>query len=365
MALRLLILILLIGALFGGIFSLKWQQMQQQAAGPSGPPPAVVATVQVMEQNWQPRLNAVGSLVASQGIYVTNEVAGLVREILFESGQTINQGGQLIQLDDNVDRADLQGLFAQRNLAQIKLDRFARLIRDRSASQSEFDEAKAELDGAQASVKSKEALLDKKRITAPFTGRLGIRLVDLGEFLPTGTRIALLNNLDPIFVDYALAERHLPKLEINRTILVKVAAYPDQTFSGTISAINPGVDAATRTIRIRATLDNAEQLLRPGMFAEVETLLPSRKDLLTLPRTAISYAPYGDTVFLVQDNDGALQVQRRQVTTGQASDGYIEIVQGLESGDQVVSVGQNKLFNGQTVMIDNSIAPPESGPMDP
>lgn len=365
MALRLLILILLIGALFGGLFSLKWQQMQQQAAGSSGPPPAVVATVQVMEQNWQPRLNAVGSLVASQGIYVTNEVAGSVREILFESGQTINQGDQLIQLDDSVDRADLQGLFAQRNLAQIKLDRFARLIRDRSASQSEFDEAKAELDGAQASVKSKEALLDKKRITAPFTGRLGIRLVDLGEFLPTGTRIALLNNLDPIFVDYALPERHLPKLEINRTILVKVAAYPDQTFSGTISAINPGVDAATRTIRIRATLDNAEQLLRPGMFAEVETLLPSRQDLLTLPRTAISYAPYGDTVFLVQDNDGALQVQRRQVSTGQASDGYIEIVQGLESGDQVVSVGQNKLFNGQTVMIDNSIALPEGGPMDP
>ena len=366
MALRLFLLILLIGALFGGIFGLKWQQMQQQqAAGPSGPPPAVVATVQVTKQDWQPRLHAVGSLVASQGIYITNEVAGTIREIHFESGQTVNQGDKLIQLDDSVDRADLQGLFAQSNLAQIKLDRFARLIRDRSASQSELDEAKAELDSARASVKSKEALLDKKRITAPFSGRLGIRLVDLGEFLPTGTRIALLNNLDPIFVDYALPERHLPRLEIGKSILVKVSAYPDQTFSGSISAINPGVDTATRTIRIRATLDNTEQLLRPGMFAEVDTLLPSRTGLLTLPRTAISFAPYGDTVFLIQDKDGAQQVQRQQVTTGQASEGRVEILEGLESGDQVVAVGQNKLFNGQTAIIDNSITPPEGGPMTP
>lgn len=368
MYLRLFVLILIIAALFGGIFGLRWQQMQrQQAAGPAGPPSAVVASVQVTEQDWQPRLHAVGSLVANQGIYITNEIAGTVREIQFESGQTVDRGAPLIQLDDSVDRAELQGLFARRDLARIKLDRFSRLIRDRSASQSELDEVKAELDGAQAAVKSKEALLDKKRLTAPFAGRLGIRLVDPGEFLPTGSQIALLNDLDPIFADYALAERHLPRLTLGSTIEVKVAAYADRVFAGTISAINPGVDASTRTIRIRATLDNSEQLLRPGMFAEIDTLLPSRGDLPTLPRTAISLAPYGDSVFLIQqaEADGPLKVERRQVTTGQTRDGRVEIIAGLKTGDRVVSVGQNKLFNGQTVLIDNSIAPPEAGPMTP
>jgi membrane fusion protein (multidrug efflux system) len=337
-----------------------------QHGGAGGPPPATaVSSAQVHEESWQPRLTAVGSLVATQGIFVTNEVAGKVREIEFESGQTVTEGDVLIQLDDSVDQADLQGLIAQRNLAQIKLSRFAKLLKDRSASQSDYDEAKAQLDSAEAAAAGKRALIAKKRITAPFDGQLGIRLTDLGEYLAPGSRIVPLDALDPIFVDYALPERHLPELAVGKQVVVKVAAYPDREFAGRITAINPSIEEKTRTVRVRASLDNKDHSLRPGMFAEVATILPARDKLLTLPRTAITFAPYGDSVFLIQDKNGQKVVQRQPVTTGQAQGGRIEIAKGLTAGDVVVLAGQNKLRNGQQVKIDNSVVPPAGGPLGP
>lgn len=361
MLLRLLLVILFLGAILGGIFFWKQHQMQQQAAMGGPPPPPVVAVTEVDQEDWQPRLNAIGSLVATQGIFVTNEVAGQVRSIHFESGQAAEKGDLLVQLDDSVDQADLKGLIAQRDLAEIKVGRFAKLLKDRSASQSDYDEASAVLDSAKAAVAAKEALIAKKRITAPFAGNLGIRIVDLGEFLAPGARIVPLDALEPIFVDYSLPERHLPEIAVGKQILVKVAAYPEKAFDGTILAINPGVDEKTRAIRIRAMLQNKERLLRPGMFAEVSTLLPAREQLLTLPRTAVTFAPYGDAVFLIAEQEGQTLAERRQVSTGEAQGGRVEILDGLVAGDRVVMGGQTKLRSGQPVAIDNSVLPPKEG----
>jgi membrane fusion protein (multidrug efflux system) len=365
MLLRLFFVLVFLGAILGGIFGWKQLQMQQQAALGGPPPPPVVAAAEVEQEDWQPRLTAVGSLVATQGIFVTNEVAGQVREIHFKSGQSVNKGDVLVQLDDSVDQADLRGLIAQRGLAQIKVERFGKLLKDRSASQSDYDEAFAVLDSAKAAVAAKEALIAKKRITAPFTGQLGIRFLDLGEYLAPGSEIVPLDALEPIFADYSLPERHLPRIEVGKQVRVKVAAYPDMELEGTIMAINSGVEERTRSIKVRAVLQNAERLLRPGMFAEVDTLLPARERLLTLPRTAISFAPYGDTVFMIKEQEGQTMVERRQVTTGQARGGRVEILEGLFAGDRVVMGGQTKLRNGQPVIIDNSVVPPSDGPLAP
>ena len=351
--------------LLGGIFYLKQQQWQQQAAVGGPPPPPVVAVAEAQREDWRPRLRAVGSLVATQGIFVTNEVAGQVRGIHFESGGAVRQGDLLVQLDDSVDQADLRGLLAQRDLARIKLNRFGRLLKDRSASQSDYDEAKAELDSAEAAVAAKEALIAKKRIIAPFDGILGIRIVDVGEYLPPGSNIVPLEALDPIYADFTLPERQLPQISVGQRVLVEVGAYPGRELAGSIAAINPGVEEKTRSVKIRAVLENAERLLRPGMFAEVGTVLPAREGLVTVPRTAVSFAPYGDTVFLVQEQEGQTTVQRRQVATGESRGGQVEIREGLAPGDRVVIAGQVKLRNGQAVAIDNSVVPPADGPLGP
>ena len=365
MLLRLFLVVLFLGAILGGIFGWKQYQMELEAATGGPPPPPVVAVAEVQQESWQPRLTAVGTLVATQGIFVTNEIAGQVREIHFESGRPVDEGDLLVQLDDSVDQADLRGLIAQRDLAKIKVGRFAKLLEDRSASQSDYDEASAELDSATAAVAAKEALIAKKRITAPFAGQLGIRILDLGEFLAPGSRIVPLDALEPIFADYSLPERHLPRISVGKQVLVRVAAYPDREFKGVIMAINPEVDVNTRSIRVRAMLQNPEHLLRPGMFAEVATLLPTREDLLTLPRTAITFAPYGDTVFLVEEREGQTLVERRQVTTGQAHGGRVEVLDGVAPGDRVVLGGQVKLRNAQPIRVDNSVVPPKDGPLGP
>ena len=253
MILRLFLVLLFLGAILGGIFGWKHLQQQQQAAMQGPPPPPVVASARVEPETWGPRLTAVGSLVAVQGIDVANEVPGLVREIQFESGQMVKAGDVLVQIDDAVDQADLLGLLALRDLAEIKVKRLQTLLKDRSTSQSDYDEAKATLDGAEAAVAAKRATIAKKRILAPFAGRLGIRKVDLGDYLPAGSPIVALNTLDPVYADYSLPERDLTKVRVGQQVVVTVAAYPGRDFPGHISAVDSGVDVKTRNIRIRAT----------------------------------------------------------------------------------------------------------------
>jgi membrane fusion protein, multidrug efflux system len=353
---RLLLVLLALGVAFGGIFGWKYYQGLQYAARAAiPPPPATVAAAEVRSETWQPYLHAVGSLVAVQGIDVTNEVAGQVKAIQFQSGQRVQQGEPLLQLDDSVDQAELQGLIAERNLARLQYKRNAELLPKKMVSREAYDEAHARLENAEAQVASKQALIRKKRIRAPFSGRLGIRAVDLGEYLAPGSRIVPLQTLNPIYADYALPEHYFAQLAPGQKLVVTVRAYPQRDFEGHISAINPGIDPGTRNVRVRATLENPEGLLRPGMFAEVRTALPERAGVLTLPRTAISYNPYGEFVFVIEQQDGKLIVQRRQIRTGEARAERVEILDGLKLGERVVAAGQVKLRNGQPVQIDDSI----------
>jgi membrane fusion protein (multidrug efflux system) len=353
---RMLLVLLALGLVLGAIFGWKsWQEHQMAALARMPPPPATVAAAEVQVESWQPYLQAVGSLVATQGILVTTEVAGKVSEIRFESGQQVEAGTLLLQLDDSIDRAELEGIVAERRLAELQFKRREELVEKKTISRSDYDEAQLRLENARAQLDTKQAQIAKKRITAPFSGLLGIRQVDLGEYLQPGAAIVPLQALDPLYVDYSLPERHLGLISVGQTVQIEVQAYAGETFTGRISALNPGIDPGTRSLRIRATLANPQSRLRPGMFAEVRTILPQRPAVLTLPQTAITYNPYGDSVFVIEDGETGTTVQRRQVETGGVRNGRVEIAQGLQAGERVVIAGQVKLRNGQAVVIDNSI----------
>lgn len=355
---RLLLVLLLLGAIFGGIFGLKHQQFQAMQAQMAQPmPPATVSSTRVRAEGWQPTLNAVGSLVAVSGIDVTAEVAGLVSEIRFQSGGQVEKGEVLVRLDDSVDRATLEGLRADARLAEIQYKRTAELLPRQSVSQADFDIAKATYEAAQARVATQLATIDKKTIRAPFTGLLGIRQVDLGEFVAPGTRFVALNALDPIYVDYALPERFFRQLALGQKVKLTLDAYPDERFAGEVTAIESGVDEGTRTIRVRATLPNPDARLRPGMFAEVQTLHEDEYEVLTVPQTAISFHTYGDFVYVIVpgEEEGQRIAKRRQVITGAVREGVVEIREGLEAGEEVVQAGLIKIRDGQPVQIDNSV----------
>ncbi len=353
---RLFPVVLFLVVILGGIFGWKYYNGQKMAAMmATPPPPATIASAKVLTDSWQPYLYSVGSVEATQGVFVTTEVPGQVKEILFKSGQKVTAGEVLLHLDDSVDQANLEGLIALSKQARLRFERNQKLVKERSVSRSEFDDSQAQLENLQASVDAKQATIHKKKIRAPFSGQLGIREIDLGEYLSPGAHIVPLQALDPVFVNYTLPERHFDRVRVGQTIIVKVQAFADKTFEGRISAINPGIDPGTRSVRLQATLPNPGNLLRPGMFADTRTVLPLRDDVLTLPRTAISYNPYGESVFVILDEDSRRSVQRRPVTTGEVRGGQVEIIEGLQAGDEVVSAGQNKLRNGQTVNIDNSV----------
>ena len=354
---RLLVVIVCLGAVFGGIAYLKYKQFRQFQAQMSQPrAPATVASAQVRTETWQSSLRAVGSLVAVNGTEVTTEVAGIVDNIRFKSGQVVGKGAVLVNLDDTVDRATLLGLQADQRLAEVQFRRAADLLPRRAVSQSDFDAAKATYDSARAKVKEQRAKVDKKSIRAPFSGLLGIRRVNLGEFLSPGTAVVELNALDPIYVDYSLPERYFRQLTPGQRVEVRLDAYPGETFRGKVTAIDSGVAKGTRTINVRAMLPNIEQRLRPGMFAEVQTLEGRTRDVQTVPRTAVSFNTYGDFVYVIESGkDGHLTARRRQVQTGEVRQGRVVITKGLQAEERVVRSGLVKLRDGQAVQIDNSV----------
>lgn len=355
---RLVLVVLVLAVTFGGIFGWKQQQADQMAAAQAGgPPPAVVAAASARQAQWRVHLQAVGSLTAVAGIEVTSEVGGKVGRILFESGQRVEEGDLLLELDDQTDQAELKGLLAERTLARLRFDRVAKLVREKSISKSDYDEARATLDNANAQVAARQALMEKKRIRAPFAGRLGIRRVDLGEYLSPGSGIVPLQKLDPIYVDFSLPERELARISVDQPISVAVQAYPGQRFSGQIRAIDPGINVGSRTLRLQGQIANPEERLRPGMFADVRIDFAEEESVITIPDTAISYAPYGDSVFVIEEGDDGLTVQRRQIETGSSRDGQVAVRSGLGVGDRVVSAGHNKLRSGQAVTVDDRPAP--------
>lgn len=352
-AFRFLIVIILLGAVLGGIFGYKFfqfGQMQEQMSQPQ--PPAKISAVQAQTESWTPQLKAVGSVEAINGIEVANEVPGVVEVINFESGDTVKKGDVLIRLDAAIDEAAVRTRRAEAQLAEQEFKRLSDLLPKRAVSQSQYDESKANFDAARARVNEAEAQRSKKIIRAPFDGKLGLRLVDQGEYIATGTSIVEINMLHPIYVDYTLSEKDLPMVAQGYDVVATVAAVPDQTFPGQVSAINTSVNPESRTVRVRATLDNKDNLLRPGMFATISTRQPQDREVVTIPRTAISYNTYGDYVYVVAENDdGQLVVNRRTVESGNTRDGQVAILSGLKQGEQVVAKGLLRLRAGQSVTI--------------
>lgn len=350
---RFVIVIILLGLVLGGIFGYKIRQFGQFQEMMSQPqPPLEIAATTATVEKWTPAIKAVGSIEAVNGIEVANEVAGVIEKINFESGDQVKQGDVLIRIDSAIDDAALRTRRAEAQLAEQEFKRVSDLLPKRAVSQSQYDEAKANYDAARARVNEAEAELSKKIIRAPFDGTLGIRMVDQGEYIATGTPIVEINMLDPIYVDYTLSEKNLPDVATGYPVAVTVAAVPNEKFEGKVSAINTSVNPETRTVRIRATLANPDGLLRPGMFATIQTQQPNDNEVITVPRTAISFNTYGDFVFVVAENDdGQLVVNRRTIQSGETRNGRASVVSGLEAGETIVAKGLLRLRAGQSVVI--------------
>jgi len=343
----------------------------------SAPQPAIsVSAASAETLNWQSRLPAIGTLKAFQGVDLTAEVSGTVSQVLFQSGEQVALGQPLLQLDSEVERAILATAEAVRALARVEYERGQNLIKRQAISKSEFDRLNAELLKAEASVTQLKAELNKKRILAPFSGTIGIRQVDVGDYLSPGSAFATLQDLSKLYVDFFLPEQAYPQLAIGQRVRLSVAAYPGEVFEGEIGAINPKVEDSTRNVQVRAMLANPDSKLLPGMFANLDVLLPGDKPQVVVPETAITYTLYGNSVYVigekkddqgqvVKDDQGQTQlvVERRFVETGERRDGQVLIRKGLQAGEQVVTAGQLKLDNGAHVkVIDDQALERQSAP---
>lgn len=327
------------------------------------PPPQPVNTAAVHRESWQSLLTSVGSLEAVQGVMVTAELTGKVVHIAFESGTMVQAGDLLVQQDISSEKAQLRGAEAVRDLAKVNLERLSKLLTDEAISQSQYDDAAAKFKEDAAQVDNIQAIIAKKTIRAPFAGRLGIRLVNLGQTLNEGEEIVSLQSLEPIFVNFLLPQQQLPQIQRGLRVQVTTDALPGQIIEGEVTAINPQVDSSTRNLRVQATVANSQERLRPGMFVKVAVLLPVQEKVLAIPATALLYAPYGDSVFVVEEKksekDGQSgKILRQQfVRLGEKRGDFVSVVSGLKEGETVVSTGAFKLRNGQAVVVDNTLAP--------
>ncbi len=362
---RMLIMLVLVGLVLGGIFgfiSFKGRMIKQYMMA-GGEPLQTVSTLEADQQDWLPQLEAVGSLRALQGVELTSELPGIVADIYFQQGKPVKAGEPLLQLRCYDDQARLKSLTATAKLAQLTYQRSQAQFNVKAISQQTLDNDKANLDIALANVAAQQALLDKKLIRAPFTGQLGVRAVDVGQYLAAGTAITTLQALDNLFVDFLMPQQALSSVAIGQAVQVKTDAYVGQEFTGVISVINPKVDLNTRNVQIRATLKNPGHKLLPGMYAKVLVSTGAAQAFVTLPRTAISFSPYGATVYLIKGNgkddkgNDKLMAKQTFVTTGASRGDQIAVTQGVSVGDQVVTSGQVKLHNGSPVRINNSVQP--------
>jgi membrane fusion protein (multidrug efflux system) len=322
-----------------------------------------------MAQVWQTRLRAVGSIEPVRGILIESEASGLVVEIAFKNGQEVKQGELLVQLDVDVEKAQLRAALATAKLAELEYARAKSLRASGSVPESRLDQADADLERARAEIENINAIIDRKTIEAPFDGRLGIRQINLGQYVALGAPIVNLQSDENVYVNFSLPQKKLSLLEESIPLIVRSDAYPDQAFEGELTAISPKIDVATRSVALQGTLDNADGLLRSGLFVEIEINLPEPQHVVVVPSTAILYAPYGNSVFLIEETthpqSGEIELTARQmfVRTGLARGDFVSIVEGLETGQRIVSAGGFKLRNGSRVRINNELAPePELNP---
>jgi membrane fusion protein (multidrug efflux system) len=324
-------------------------------------------------QDWQPQLEAVGSLRAVNGVDVSPQVEGIVTAIPFEQGEEVKSGTVLLQLYADDDIARLNALKAAAELAKTTFERDKIQLEIKGVSQQTLDTDAANLKQANANVAEQQALIDKKTIRAPFDGRLGIRAVNLGQYLTAGTPITTLQSLDPIYVDFSIPQKQLGEVEVGQEVTARTDTFPGETFVGKIAVINPEIDTTTLNVKVRARLDNPHHKLLPGMYATVDIATGSPQRYITLPQTAITYNPYGDIAYLVEsqgtDEKGQPKLSARQVfvTTGAKRGDQIAVTKGINEGDTVVTSGQIKLRNGTPLLINNAIQPgfePNPQPQD-
>lgn len=325
----------------------------------AGQPAASVATYVATEQEWEETLSAVGSLQPVQGVTLAAELGGTVVEIAVENGAAVEKNAILVRFDTSVERARLAAARANLRLAELQLERSRSLLAQRTISQSEFDAATATATAAAAEVQNIEAELAKKTLRAPFAGRVGLRLVNLGQTIAPGAAVIPLQSLDPVYVDFSLPQRRLASLEAGQTIRVRMegAAEP---FVGRLTAISPEVDPVNRNVRLQGTLANPSERLRPGMFVEVEVLQPAKRKVVAVPATAVVYAPYGDSVYVIEEKDGKTIARQQFVRLGLARGDFVAVDEGLAAGARVVSAGAFKLMNNAPVVVDDKMQPEPS-----
>ena len=354
-------LLVLIGVL-GGVKGLQISRMVAQGKT-FVPPPETVTTFELHPESWESLLTSVGSLEAVQGVMVTAELKGKVENIAFKPGAMVRAGDLLVQQDISSETAQLRASEASAALAKLTLERTRKLLTEKTVSQSQYDNADAQYKQAEAQLDTFRSAISKKTIRAPFSGRLGIRLINLGQILNEGDAIVSLQSLDPIFVNFSLPQQQLSQVQPGLTVRVTTDVLPGRVIEGKITAINPAVDAATRNIRVQATAANLKEQLRPGMFVNVAVVLPAQEKVLPIPETAVLYAPYSDSVFVVEEKKSeensppGKSLRQQFVRLGEKRGDFIAVLSGLKEGETIVSTGVFKLRNGQAVVVDNTLAP--------
>jgi membrane fusion protein, multidrug efflux system len=364
---KLVLAVVFVLAVAGSLAGIKTMQIRKMIAGAKvgGPPPEAVSTVEATAQNWDNTLVAIGSVRAAQGVRIAAEIAGVIQEIKIESGAQVEKDALLVQLDTSTEEAQLRAIEAQLELTKINLARAEKLSVDNTVSVSELDTAKANVQQFQGNADALRATIRKKSIRAPFAGILGLRQVDVGQFLDAGKTVVSLQALSPVYADFSLPQQELSRLNTGMEVHVTTDAYPGKTFEGKLTAINPDLDQATRSVPLRATFENPEKLLRPGMFARVEVVLPDHQSVVAIPSTSVLSAPYGDSVFIVESKAGTdgkqqLTVRQQFIRTGRNRGDYVAVQSGLKAGDRIVNAGLFKLRNGMTVTESNTLVPEAS-----
>jgi membrane fusion protein (multidrug efflux system) len=364
MAKRMIVMLTVTLALVAGLGFVKFQQIQTAIAQGAAfqPPPEAVTTIVAQEMEWPATLSAIGTMAAVQGVTVSADLPGTVDRILFESGQPAREGQVLAVLDTRQERAQLSAIESRRDLARLTFDRMQGLVNEKVISRAEFDGATAEFQQTDAQVDEIRAVIERKTIRAPFTGMLGIRQVNLGQYLAGGDPLVTLQSLDPIYVNFGVPQQSAGQMVIGRAVRLTTDDLAGEQWTGRITAVDSLVDQATRNIQVQATLANPGGRLRPGMFVQTEVPLGPSQTVITLPASSISYAPYGDSVFVVAEmkgEDGKTYrgVRQQFVKPGPARGDQVAVLSGINPGDEVVTSGVFKLRNGAAVLVNNTVQP--------
>lgn len=367
MAKRMILMLAVMTAVIATLGFVKFQQVQEAMAQGASfqPPPEAVTTIVAQQEQWPSGLTAIGTMAAVQGVTVSADLPGTVVRIAFESGKFVNKGDLLVQLDTRQERAQLTTIDSQREFANLNFDRMKGLLDERVISRAEFDRAVTDQKQSEAHIGEVNATISRKTIRAPFSGVLGIRQVNLGQYLAPGDPVVLLQSLDPIYANFGIPQQDASQVRLGRIVRITAEELTGTVFEGRITAIDPRVDEATRNVQVQATLPNRGGRLHPGMFVEAEVLLGTARTVITLPGSAISYAPYGDSVFVVTDLKGQngqsyRGVRQQVVKVGPSRGDQISILEGVNAGDEVVTSGVFKLRNGAAVQINNKVQPSNS-----